>query len=73
MMSSVALVHVLTLCSLYRQDICLPSLVLVVSGKTKGHEGAPGHACFASTTGIGYTPSQASYANFLIFKFSDFR
>lgn len=53
MMSSVALVHVLNLCFVYTQDILLPSLILVVNGKTKGHEGPPGHACFASTSGIG--------------------
>lgn len=37
-MSSVALVHMLNLCSVYRDYVCLPSFVLVVDSKTKGHE-----------------------------------
>lgn len=37
-MSSVALVHTLNLCSVYRDYVCLPSFVLVVDSKTKGCE-----------------------------------
>lgn len=68
-MSSVALVHMLNLCSVYRGYVCLPSFVLVVDGKSEGHE----EQFLVMTSGTAYPLSAASCANFLTCKVSDFR
>lgn len=71
-MSSVALVHMLNLCSVYRDYVCL-LLFWWWTVKQKATKNSFWSCLLASTGGAGYPPCAACYGNFLTFEVSDFR